>query len=92
MSELGMKCDFSAENHFGPRVPTCRREFDFALLFEQDILGLGPDVLFLVLCPLRWYQIYAVLEEISRQSPERWKTVCFFLSHSVYHTRFTTPY
>ncbi|PWY80810.1 P-loop containing nucleoside triphosphate hydrolase protein [Aspergillus sclerotioniger CBS 115572] len=75
MGELGMRCGFPTDDHFGPRVLPCRREFDLTLLFEQTILGLGPDLLFLVLCPLRWYQIHARLRRVNQRSSGRWKTV-----------------
>ncbi|PYI02725.1 P-loop containing nucleoside triphosphate hydrolase protein [Aspergillus sclerotiicarbonarius CBS 121057] len=69
-----MRCGFSVENHFGPRVLPCRREFDFTLLFEQTILGLAPDLLFIVLCVFRWGQIYGRGKKVGQGFLGVWKT------------------
>ncbi|RAL02582.1 P-loop containing nucleoside triphosphate hydrolase protein [Aspergillus ibericus CBS 121593] len=79
MSEQGMRCGLSAENHFGPGVLPCRRDFDFTLLFEQTILGLVPDLLFLVLCAFRWQQIYGRATKVRQSFLGVWKTALIAL-------------
>ncbi|CAG8903863.1 unnamed protein product [Penicillium egyptiacum] len=70
-----MQCGISADAQFGPRVLPCRREFDFTLLFEQGILALAPDLLFLALCFLRWYHIYIEPKKARRGATGTWKMV-----------------
>jgi hypothetical protein len=70
-----MQCGISADSHFGPRVLPCRRDFDFTLLFEQAILALAPDLLFLVLCFLRWFHIRREPKEVRRGATGTWKMV-----------------
>lgn len=41
-------CPSRADNELGPQVLTCRRSFDFTLLFEQSILSILPSVIFLL--------------------------------------------
>jgi hypothetical protein len=70
-----MQCGISADTHFGPRVLPCRRDFDFTLLFEQAILALAPDLLFLVLCFFRWFHIRREPKEVHRGATGTWKKV-----------------
>ncbi|CAK7233120.1 hypothetical protein SBRCBS47491_008499 [Sporothrix bragantina] len=42
-------CGFAADTRFGPVVASCRREFDFTLLFEDTILSIAPTATFAVL-------------------------------------------
>jgi ATP-binding cassette, subfamily C (CFTR/MRP), member 1 len=44
-----LSCPFSLDNNFGPSVNSCRRAFDFTLLFEQSILSILPSSLFILL-------------------------------------------
>jgi len=46
-------CPPSLDNTFGPAVDSCRRNFDFTLLFEEVILLITPSVVFLFLALLR---------------------------------------
>jgi hypothetical protein len=70
-----MECGISADTHFGPRVLPCRREFDFTLLFEQAILALTPDLLFLILCLFRLLHLLAVEDFEHVRSPSTSKMV-----------------
>ncbi|THV54559.1 hypothetical protein BGAL_0024g00240 [Botrytis galanthina] len=51
-------CVADADALFGPRVDTCRRQFDFTLLFEQSIFTVGPSAIFVVLLSLRIPKLY----------------------------------
>ncbi|CAK7208856.1 hypothetical protein SCUCBS95973_000253 [Sporothrix curviconia] len=42
-------CGFAADTRFGPVVASCRRDFDFTLLFEDTILSIAPTATFAVL-------------------------------------------
>ncbi|KAH8900794.1 P-loop containing nucleoside triphosphate hydrolase protein [Thozetella sp. PMI_491] len=51
--EIGAFCRV-ADNSFGPVIPpSCRGGFDFTIRFEQSVLSILPNVLFLLICPLR---------------------------------------
>lgn len=50
-------CPSELENSWGPAVDSCRRTFDFTLLFEQAILSILPACLFILLACLRIWQI-----------------------------------
>lgn len=61
----------------------CRREFDFTLLFEQGILALAPDLLFLALCVLRWYRNRREPKKIRHGASGTWEMAgpsCFTAS------------
>lgn len=45
------------DNLFGPRLPVAAGHFDFTLLFEQSLLQLAPCALFLLLLPIRTFQL-----------------------------------
>ncbi|KAE8130892.1 putative multidrug resistance protein [Aspergillus pseudotamarii] len=47
----------ATDNTFGPVVLSCRRTFDFTLLFEQAILSIIPSALLLVSALLRIYKL-----------------------------------
>lgn len=51
------RCLPSADNAFGPLVDRLCRTFDFTLLFEQSILSISPDALFLLLAPFCLYRL-----------------------------------
>lgn len=70
-----MECTLSADNQLGPRVLPACREFDFTLLFEQWILAFLPDIVFLILCLLRCYQIHADSRKVRRHFTGTWKIV-----------------
>jgi hypothetical protein len=74
-----MQCDISADSHFGPRVLPCRRSFDFTLLFEQGILALAPELLFLALCFFRWFHVRSGLKKVLRGATGTWKMVGLLL-------------
>ena len=42
-------CSFAADTDFGPSVLSCRREFDFTLLFEEAVLVTLPAGIFIIL-------------------------------------------
>lgn len=45
----------SADSTFGPGAgSSCRGGFDFTLTFEESILGLAPQVIFLLVAPVRF--------------------------------------
>ncbi|CRG87654.1 Cu2+-exporting ATPase [Talaromyces islandicus] len=50
-------CPQTADQVFGPAV-SCPHVFDFTLLFEQSIFSIGPSVLFLLLLPLRVWNLH----------------------------------
>jgi hypothetical protein len=51
-------CSSSLDGRLGPRVHTCRREFDFTIAFEE-VLSIGLSALFLLFGPLRITWLYA---------------------------------
>lgn len=48
-----MDCPASADATFGPRVASCRRRFDFTILFEESVFSLAPSITFLLLATFR---------------------------------------
>ena len=50
-------CSPNADNAFGPLVDQLCRTFDFTLLFEQSILSIIPNALFLLLTPICLYRL-----------------------------------
>ena len=50
-------CLPNADNTFGPLVDQLCRTFDFTLLFEQTILSIIPNALFLLLAPICLYRL-----------------------------------
>ncbi|KAH6666235.1 putative ATP-binding cassette transporter, partial [Halenospora varia] len=52
-----MACLFEADNSFGPVVATCRRSFDFTLLFEEVLFKILPSSLFIIACGVRFVQL-----------------------------------
>lgn len=47
-----MQCGFAADERFGPSVSSCRREFDFTILFEEIVLVIVPSCTFVVLAAI----------------------------------------
>lgn len=43
-----LPCDFVADTRFGPSVSSCRREFDFTVLFEEAVLVIIPACTFII--------------------------------------------
>jgi len=43
-----------SDGKFGPGAGDCRGGFDFTLTFEESILGLAPQLIFLLLAPIRF--------------------------------------
>ncbi|KAJ9640194.1 hypothetical protein H2204_003419 [Knufia peltigerae] len=53
-------CEPAADNNFGPVIATCARLFDFTLLFEQIILSIPVDALFVIAAGWRtWYLLFS---------------------------------
>lgn len=77
-----MQCGVSADTHFGPRVSPCRRDFDFTLLFEQEILGLVPDLAFLFLCLCWWYFTHGGRKKLRHREVSTYKMVGIYFSIS----------
>lgn len=50
-------CPSELDNSWGPAVDSCRRTFDFTLLFEQAILSALPACLFILLALLRIWRL-----------------------------------
>lgn len=50
-------CTPELEDSWGPAVDSCRRAFDFTLLFEQAILSILPACLFILISCLRIWQL-----------------------------------
>lgn len=73
----GTEC-WTADEHFGPFIPSaCRGGFDFTLSFEQDILSIVPNVLFVLAAVLR----LSLLVKRPRKSVDliwRWTSVVSF--------------
>lgn len=44
-----LQCGFAADTKFGPSVSSCRREFDFTVLFEEVVLVILPACTFIIL-------------------------------------------
>lgn len=42
-----MQCGFAADRRFGPSVSSCRRAFDFTILFEEVVLVIIPACVFI---------------------------------------------
>lgn len=45
----GLQCGFAADTDFGPSVASCRREFDFTILFEEVVLAIIPACTFILI-------------------------------------------
>lgn len=68
-----------SDNGFGPQLGS---RFDFTLRFEQSILGIAPNALFLVLAPCYIYS-YMRRPACARNGIFLWaKLVCLFLCQS----------
>ena len=75
-----MDCPTSADDAFGPRVASCRREFDFTILFEDCVFSLAPSIIFLLLATFRLKVVILERQRVRTGSLHRIKTVRFFLS------------
>lgn len=56
------------DGYFGPVIGSCRGGFDFTLVFEESILGLAPQVLLLVLTPIRLFTLRRRRSKIAKDS------------------------
>lgn len=59
VSNSGSTCDKAADNFFGPVVASCARSFDFTLLFEQAILSLPLNAIFLFISLWKTWSLQA---------------------------------
>ncbi|PKY02184.1 putative multidrug resistance-associated protein [Aspergillus campestris IBT 28561] len=50
-----MDCPLGSDSHWGPRVVSHCRSFDFTLAFEDAVFGLPPSAIFLLLVPTVWW-------------------------------------
>ncbi|RMZ79569.1 hypothetical protein DV737_g3391, partial [Chaetothyriales sp. CBS 132003] len=65
------RCEFQADNVFGPRIVVCRDGFDFTLLFEQSILSIGPSAIALI-ASVGW--IVNLLQQDVKTKPDaKWR-------------------
>lgn len=68
--------DGCGDGLFGPGLNSiCRGGFDFTLLFEDSILNLLPAACFLLLAPLRIWQLARRRDQIRRSSIYPWKLI-----------------
>jgi hypothetical protein len=68
--------DGCGDGLFGPGLNSiCRGGFDFTLLFEDSILNLLPAASFLLLAPLRIWQLARRSNQIRRSSIYPWKLI-----------------
>lgn len=51
-------CGFPADAQFGPAVASCRREFDFTVLFEEAVLTIIPAITFAILATVILLFVY----------------------------------
>jgi hypothetical protein len=58
-------CPPELDNVFGPSVNSCRRNFDFTLLFEQLILTTLLSAITLVLVGARFWQLRSATQKIN---------------------------
>jgi ATP-binding cassette subfamily C (CFTR/MRP) protein 1 len=56
------------DSYFGPAIGSCRGGFDFTLVFEESILGLLPQALFLLLTPIRLFTLRRRRSKIAKDS------------------------
>ncbi|KAM3497405.1 hypothetical protein MY10362_009244 [Beauveria mimosiformis] len=61
-----MDCTFALDGLSGPRVAPCHRQFDFTLTFENWVITLIPELLFVLSGFVRWLWIYRVLKTQSQ--------------------------
>jgi ATP-binding cassette, subfamily C (CFTR/MRP), member 1 len=66
-------CGFKADGDFGPIVKC--EDFDFTLTFEQTILGIGIPTVFLLLFPLRLFQLHSATVKTAKNLIEYIKLV-----------------
>lgn len=58
MSQQLIGCPEGFDDTFGPWAgPVCRGGFDFTLLFEESILSILPQCIFLLILPIRIGQL-----------------------------------
>ncbi|KAL4880341.1 P-loop containing nucleoside triphosphate hydrolase protein [Aspergillus karnatakaensis] len=76
-----LACPPSVDTSFGPWAGACRGAFDFTLLFEESILSLPLQCIFLLLLPIRLLQLVRADTKIAVTGLRNWKLVlCVCLS------------
>ncbi|KIW26309.1 uncharacterized protein PV07_09410 [Cladophialophora immunda] len=65
-------CEPDADNTFGPVVASCARSFDFTLLFEQSVLSLVPNAVFLLFAASR---LWVLLHVPTRTTKHGWTSI-----------------
>ncbi|KIX97801.1 uncharacterized protein Z520_06579 [Fonsecaea multimorphosa CBS 102226] len=65
-------CEPGADNTFGPVVASCARSFDFTLLFEQSILSIVPNAVFLLFAASR---LWVLLHVPIRTTKHGWASI-----------------
>lgn len=56
------------DGSFGPGIGACRGGFDFTLAFEDSILGLLPQAVFLLLAPVRFNTLRRRKNRVAKNS------------------------
>jgi ATP-binding cassette, subfamily C (CFTR/MRP), member 1 len=63
-------CDPQADNVFGPRVVSCRGDFDFTLLFEQALLSMVPSAVVIIVSV--GYTFHLFRQNVKTKSNATW--------------------
>jgi hypothetical protein len=71
----------------GPCAATRRDTFDFTLLFEQSVMSIGPNVLLLLIAPLRWIQLQSQPQKTAIGDVTGWLKVVSLESLRFFVTR-----
>lgn len=77
-------CPAAADTSFGPRVASCRRQFDFTILFEECVFSLAPFIIFVVFATLRFKVLTSERLRVCTDSLRRLKMVHFFFNQRTY--------
>ncbi|KAL3427034.1 hypothetical protein PVAG01_00542 [Phlyctema vagabunda] len=70
------ECSNSADDTFGPLVSSCRRSFDFTLLFEESFLSIVPSTFFILLAVLRLRSLYGKRKRVEAKPQLTIKLIC----------------
>ncbi|KAK4452862.1 hypothetical protein QBC34DRAFT_18634 [Podospora aff. communis PSN243] len=88
-------CPSNSDGHFGPRVDSACRAFDFSLLFEDAFFVALPAALFLLLLPLRLPSLYNTPIKLTSYRLAAWKlaliTLLFTSQLVFFLSRFALP-
>ena len=83
MSQEPLACSAGADDSFGPWAGQCRGGFDFTLLFEESILTIPLQCLFLLVLPVRVVQLVKMSTKVIPSSRRLLKIVrCLFGVHT----------